>query len=157
MILYTLGCDNGHRFDSWFNDSAAYDEQAAGGYVSCPLCGSASVEKAIMAPALVSSRSSRREQTPMAVAVSPDTTSPGDALLGERETMMRAFLRSVRKKILSEGDDVGPAFPEEARRMHDGERPARPIHGQATPREARDLLEEGIMIMPVPVLPEELN
>lgn len=160
MILYTLGCDNGHRFDSWFSDSAAFDEQSAGGLVACPICGSSCVEKAIMAPSLVSSRPSRPEPgQQVAIAGSMEVTPPGprDALLGPREAMRRSFMRAVREKILTEGHDVGTAFPKEARRMHDGEVQARPIHGKASPREARDLIEDGIMILPVPQLPEELN
>ena len=155
MILYTLGCDNGHRFESWFGNSTGYDEQVASGHVSCPVCGSASIEKAIMAPALVS-RSTDRGEKPLALAVAPEA-KPAGGLLGEREAMMRSFLRTMREKILAEGQDVGRAFPEEARRMHEGDIAERPIRGQATPREARDLLEDGIMIMPVPVLPDELN
>ena len=147
MIRYQLGCDNDHHFESWFRDSAAFDAQVGGGLLSCPACGSVRVAKSIMAPAVVGA-SARR-----AIAVDP----PGGAILDGRQREIRAALRVLRSKILSEGQDVGTRFPEEARQMHDGAVPVRPIHGQATPDEARGLLDDGIMILPIPALPEELN
>ncbi len=89
----------------------------------------------------------------MAIEPNPD----GATLLDERPGAARAMLKAWRAAVLAAGHDVGERFPEEARRMHDGDVPARPIHGKATPDEARDLLEDGIMILPLPSLPEELN
>ena len=155
MIRYQLGCPNDHQFETWFRDSAAFDEQLSRGLLACPACGSVEVAKSIMAPAVVGS-SARRE----IVAVPPPGPMPPQgegALLDPRRRAMRAALSAVRAKILSEGHDVGARFPEEARQMHDGAIPARPIHGRATPDEARDLIEDGIMILPIPAPPEELN
>jgi hypothetical protein len=151
MILFALACDAGHRFDSWFRGNDAFDEQAAQGLVECPVCGSKRVAKAIMAPAVLGAR---------AVADVPPPPRSGTtevALLDERGIEARAFLKGLRDAILAKGQDVGDRFPEEARRIHDGASPVRQIHGRATPKEARGLIEDGIMILPIPTLPEELN
>lgn len=152
MILYKLSCDADHRFESWFRDSAGYDDQMTRGLLTCPVCRSPHVVKTIMAPAVVGGRG-------QGVSTEPRETnpSPGVSLLDEKRKEMRAFLKGVRDKILSEGHNVGARFPDQARRMHDGEIPRRPIHGEATPNEARGLLDDGIMILPIPILPEELN
>ena len=154
MIRYQLGCPNDHRFETWFRDSAAFDEQVERKLLACPACGSGEVTKSIMAPAVVGA-SGRHE---VVEALPAPTPPPSDgALLDPRRRAMRAALSAMRTKILSEGHDVGTRFPEEARQMHDGAIPHRPIHGQATPVEARELIEEGIMILPIPAPPEELN
>ena len=154
MIRYQLGCSNDHRFETWFRDSAAFDEQGARGLLACPVCGSDEVTKSIMAPAVVGA-SARRDVVAIPPApLPPPSDSP---LLDPRRRAMRAALGAIRAKILSEGHDVGTRFPEEARQMHEGAIPARPIHGHASPDEARDLIEDGIMIMPIPAPPEELN
>ena len=146
MILYTLACEAGHRFDSWFRDSAAFDDQAARHLVSCPVCRSTAVAKTIMAPAVVGGRPE------------PDAPAPVHvALLDEPRQALRAAVKAFRDHVLSRGKDVGRQFPDEARRMHDGDIPYEPIHGQASPAEARGLLEDGVMILPLPSLPEELN
>ena len=145
MILYTLACDHAHRFDSWFRDGAAFDDQAARHLVSCPTCGSTTVAKTIMAPAVVGARLE---------AASPPSRV---ALLDEPGQALRAAAKAFRDRLLSEGKDVGRRFPDEARRMHDGDIPYQPIHGQASPEEARSLIEDGVMILPVPSLPDEMN
>ncbi len=150
MILYRLACDNGHRFDSWFRDSVAFDDQAARHLVSCPVCRSTAVAKTIMAPAVVGGQPVPQTPSPPQATPQPDLRDgPGRAL--------RAAVRTFRDQLLAEGKDVGRRFPDEARRMHDGDIPYRPIHGQASPEEARSLLEDGVMILPLPSLPEELN
>ena len=154
MILYQLGCSNDHSFESWFRDSAAFDDQVAHGLLSCPVCGSGGVSKSIMAPAVVGGSTKREARQDLEPAAAGD----GDGmLLDAKHRAIRAALRAIRSKILAEGHDVGTRFPEEARLMHEGAIPPLPIHGQATPDEARGLLEDGIMILPIPVVPEELN
>ena len=145
MILYTLACDRAHRFDSWFRDSAAFDDQAARHLVACPTCGSTTVAKTIMAPAVVGGQ--------------PETVAPPArvALLDEPHQALRAAVRAFRDQLLAKGEDVGRRFPDQARRMHDGDIPYQPIHGQASPEEARGLIEDGVMIMPLPGLPDEMN
>jgi hypothetical protein len=152
MIRYQLACANDHHFESWFRDSSSFDTQVDAGLLSCPACGTDRVAKSIMAPAVVGA-AGRRE---IVAREQPGARGPV-ALLDDRQQALRAALRELRSKILAQGEDVGSRFPEQARQMHDGEIPTRPIHGQATPQEARGLLEDGIPILPIPVLPEELN
>jgi hypothetical protein len=139
MILYLLNCAEGHAFDSWFRDSAAYDRQAEQGAVRCPVCGSSNISKAIMAPHVA-----RRAEA-----------APRTPLLDERHSALRAMIRELRETIAAATVDVGDAFPEEARRMEEGETEKRAIRGRASFEEAKALLEEGIEILPIPVLPSE--
>ena len=145
MIKYALVCDKNHEFASWFPDSDGFDSQARRGFVTCPECHSAKVRKAIMAPSIATRRSEP------VVATAPEVVAVPD----ERETAMRAMMRKIRSHIADTAEDVGPRFPSEARAMHDGDIEPRAIVGQATLEEARDLIEDGIAIMPVPILPED--
>ena len=128
MIRYTLECDNDHRFDSWFASAAAYDALRASGHVSCALCGSTEVSKALMAPA-VSTR-----EAPLTAAPSPQEQAA----------------RELRRKIEENAEYVGLSFATEARAIHDGAAPERPIWGEARLDEARALLEEGVPVAPLP-------
>ena len=157
MIRYALACDAGHRFESWFGDSAAFDHLKAEGLVACPCCGSTRVVKAIMAPSVTRrGEGDGREDRGAAAPLRPSPPEAGRGPLdGHRE--VRALVQALRSKVLAETTDVGDRFPREARRMHDGDIPHRDIRGEATLEEARSLLEEGIMILPVPLAPDELN
>ena len=152
MIRYRLGCAEDHRFETWFRDSAAFDEQVERGLLACPVCGTSEVTKSIMAPAVVGAGKGAATSVPSA----SEPGRPGP-LLDPRQRMMREAVRAMRDKIMAEGHDVGKSFPKEARDMHEGAVPMRPIRGEATPDEARGLLEDGIMILPIPPAPEELN
>ncbi len=159
MIRYALCCDEGHRFDSWFYDSSAFGEQAERGLVTCPTCESRHVVKAIMAPAVVA----RRTIGPMEATAPPKLEEPATpaanravdvALLDDdRRQLVRAF----RDKVVAETRDVGRAFAAEARRIHDDDGSKERIRGQATLAEARDLLEDGIIVLPLPPIPDDLN
>jgi hypothetical protein len=160
MIKYALVCDQGHDFESWFPSSDSYDTQVKRGFVECPACQSRKVSKALMAPAVSTSRKRRAMRTPVeAQAADPATpaTPQPVALLDERQQQMRAMIRELHRKLTEHSTDVGESFPAEARRMHEGESPKRTIHGQATLEEARALVEEGIPVMPLPPLPDEKN
>jgi hypothetical protein len=157
MIRYALVCERNHEFESWFSNSAAYDKQAARGLVSCPMCGSTRVEKAIMAPRLVSGRRAEARATPEAAPVAtPETTSPV-AMISPREHEFRAKLKELREHLTKNADNVGKKFPEEARKMHYGEIEHRSIYGEATPDDAKELRDEGIEFHPLPTLPDERN
>jgi hypothetical protein len=149
MIKYALICENAHSFESWFPDSGSYDVQARRGLIACPKCHSARVSKAIMAPAIVGGQWPERQ--------SAEAPAAPLALLDERQQRLREMARHLRKEIIANTDDVGSKFPEEARAIHDGDAPARSIRGQATPEEARALIEDGVGVLPLPFLPDEFN
>jgi hypothetical protein len=151
MIKFSLACDRGHTFESWFPDGAGYESQVRRGLVVCPDCNSKQVRKAPMAPAVLGGRRSRRPE-----ADAPSETQPV-ALLDEKQTELRAALGALRREIEARTDDVGPKFPEVARAIHAGDEPERAIRGRATIAEARALVEEGVGVMPLPMLPDEAN
>ncbi|MBV8839314.1 MAG: DUF1178 family protein [Alphaproteobacteria bacterium] len=161
MIRYNLVCDKRHEFESWFQDSAAYDKQAKRGLVACPLCGSSKVEKAIMAPRLArkDKRTSIDVATPAAAAAAasaPVANAPV-AMMSPQEKEFRAKLKELRDHLVANADNVGKKFPEVARKMHYGEIEHRSIYGEASPEDAKELHEEGIEFHPLPVLPDERN
>jgi hypothetical protein len=142
VIVYTLVCGDGHAFEGWFKDSAAYDAQAAGGSLSCPSCGNASIQKAIMAPAVKGSATKAKgasEPTP-----------------AERQKMQQ-FAAGFRKFVEENAEYVGRRFPEEARKIHYGQAEERGIYGESTVAEAKELIEEGIEVAPMPPDPNDLN
>ncbi len=130
MIAYSLRCHRGHEFEGWFRDSTAFDEQSGSGHVSCPACNSIRVEKAIMAPAVSGTKKSVRSRAEV--------------------QQMRQFATGLRKYVQENADYVGPNFAEEARKIHYGETPDRHIYGEATHKEAQELVEEGVDVAPLP-------
>jgi len=160
MIRYALVCDKGHDFESWFADSAAYDKQAKRGLVTCPQCGSAKVDKAIMAPRLAGARKRTAHiEAPAEAAPAPQKAQEKApvAMLSPQEQEVRAKLKELREHLTKNADHVGAKFPEEARKMHYGEIEHRSIYGEASPDEAKALAEEGIEFHPLPILPDERN
>jgi len=165
MIRYALVCAEGHPFESWFQSSAAYDRQARQKLVTCPICGSAKVEKQIMAPRLAGAR--KRGKTPPPAAGEHPAPAPAPeapaaetapvAMMSPQEQELRKKLRDLREHLTKNADYVGQKFPEEARKMHYGEIDHRSIYGEASPEEAKKLHEEGIEFHPLPVLPDERN
>jgi hypothetical protein len=130
VIAYSLRCHRGHEFEGWFRDSTAFDEQSGSGHVSCPTCNSIRVEKAIMAPAVSGTKKSVRSRTEV--------------------QQMRQFATGLRKYVQENADYVGPNFAEEARKIHYGETLDRHIYGEATHKEAQELVEEGVDVAPLP-------
>ena len=160
MIRYALICAQGHEFESWFQDSAAYDKQAKRALVTCPRCGSAKVEKAIMAPQLSGAKKRDTQieaPAPVAPTPAPAPEKTPVAMISPQEQEIRAKLKELREHLTKNADDVGPKFPEEARKMHYGEAEHRSIFGVASSDEAKDLAEEGIEFHPLPILPDERN
>jgi hypothetical protein len=158
MIRYALACDKGHAFESWFQNSVAYEKQVRRKLVTCPHCGSAKVEKAIMAPRI--SGAKKRERPMPAELPSPAAAAPEKApvaMLSPQEKEVRAKLKELRDHLTKNADHVGPKFPEEARKMHYGETAHRSIYGEASPDDAKALAEEGIEFHPLPILPDERN
>ncbi|HET9717091.1 MAG TPA: DUF1178 family protein [Pseudolabrys sp.] len=161
MIRYTLVCEHGHEFESWFQNSAAFDKQAKRALVTCPRCGSSKVEKAIMAPSLTGRAEKRPVHIEQAAAPSetpaPAAGNAAVAMLSPQEQEFRAKLKELREHLTKNADNVGSKFPEEARKMHYGEIEHRSIYGIASVEEAKELSEEGIEFHPLPVLPDERN
>lgn len=162
MIRYALACDQAHEFESWFPSSDAFEAQKARGLVSCPACGSEKVEKQIMAPPVVA-RTAAPGPAPLQPAVASDAPEPPApppqpvAMFSERERELRAMVKALREHVEKTADHVGERFPDEARKMHYGESEHRSIYGQASLAEAKEMLEEGIEIHPLPMLPDERN
>jgi len=158
MIRYRLKCEKRHEFEAWFANSSAFDRQARRGQSSCPKCGTARVEKALMAPN-ISTRTRRkrvRKVAEPASAQTPPAAQPETHRLaahGELATVVR----KLRAEIEAKSEYVGPRFPEEARKIHYEEAPARGIYGEATREEAQALSEEGIEFFPLPSLPDDHN
>jgi hypothetical protein len=172
MIRYNLVCAKGHEFESWFAGSAAYDRQAKRGLVECPICGSAKVGKALMTPRLARSGKSSPAAPATPETAAPETAAPETAapeapaasgaaapvaVISPQERELRAKLKELREHLVKNADNVGQRFPEEARKMHYGEKEHRSIYGTASPDDARALHEEGIAFAPLPVLPDEHN
>jgi hypothetical protein len=159
MIHYDLRCGGGHEFDGWFRSSAAFDQQSALGLLDCPVCASTDVTRALMAPRVRRAVASPAQGKP---ARAKQETAAEQA--GERAAMavsglpaipdqMRAVLQRIRAEVEQNCDYVGPRFADEARAMHEGLTPARPIYGEATEDQAETLAEEGIDIARIPWVP----
>jgi hypothetical protein len=158
MIRYALACDKGHQFESWFADSAAYDKQAKRKLVTCPMCGSAKVDKAIMAPRVSTSKKrAKTAEVPAPVAAENTQENSQVAMISPQEQEFRTKLKELREHLTKNSDNVGDKFPEEARKMHYGETEHRSIYGEASPQDAKEMLDEGIEFHPIPVLPDERN
>jgi hypothetical protein len=155
MIVYDLCCDAGHRFEGWFASSEDFAGQQARGLVTCPGCGSARIVKAPMAPAVPRKgnrgAAARSEGAPAPVAGGSPPPEVAHAL---------QKLAEIQAEALKSSKWVGEKFAEESRAIHYGEREAETIHGKATPKQAKELLDEGIKVSPLPfpvAPPDELN
>ena len=141
MIHYSLVCDKSHKFDGWFANAAAYDAQKGRGLVTCPICLTSAVDKALMAPSISRGGSEK---------VSLSIGHP-------QHQELRQAMQALRNKVTTEADYVGDKFAEEARKIHFKEVDARGIYGEATREEVAAMVEDGVDFMPLPNLPEEHN
>lgn len=169
MIHYSLKCAEGHSFDSWFQSAAAFDKLAAAGMVSCSVCGGTRVEKAVMAPRVRPGRKAvsavgepdaapgTAVQPPrQAAAKAPGQEAPaakGAGMLSRPAGEVEKALAELRRKVEANSDYVGDRFVKEARAMHLGEAPERAIHGEARLEDAKELIEEGVPVLPLPFRP----
>jgi len=147
MIRYALICDHEHDFEGWFASSADYDEQQGRGLLECPMCASKLVRKQIMAPAVSGTKRTVR-----------DGQDPSGA--AKVQSMMMEAAGRIRAHVEENFDDVGDGFAAEARAIHEGKAEDRGIYGQATPKEVRELVEDGVPVAPLPPEPmkkSELN
>jgi hypothetical protein len=143
MIVYHLRCKNDHEFESWFQSSKAYDKQVKSGSVECPICASTRVSKAIMAPNIVTK-----------AAVSTSHLEKKTVAKNAQSQAFAKMATAIRNHVESNFDYVGEKFPEEARRIHYGEADERGIYGEATNDETKALLEEGVEVAPLPMVPK---
>jgi hypothetical protein len=149
VIRFALRCtEGGHEFECWFRSNEDFDRQAARDLLSCPVCGSGKVGKALMRPAVAQ----RADRDGPAAPVGPHANEAPPELL---EAMRR--MQELARKVRAEADYVGRGFAEEARRIHYGDVEERRIYGEASGEEVRSLLDEGITAMPLPPLPEDAN
>ncbi len=165
MIRYKLRCGAAHEFEGWFQDSAGFDKLAKAGLVECTVCGNTQVERALMAPAVVSSRRKAKppkaEAPPPAAAEAPAPPAPPPPApegaqrmaAGPIPAQMLAMLQRLRAEVEKSCDYVGPGFAEEARKIHNGEAEPRGIYGEATDAEAEALAEDGIEVARLPWVP----
>jgi len=164
MIQFTLKCAQNHSFDSWFQSAGAYEKLKSSGMVTCAICGTADVEKAIMAPRVRASRNKATAppapQTPPAPTEStaqsasqptrdPAPQTPLSAPSGTAEQA----LAELKKYVQDNSEYVGDTFASEARAIHDGDAPERPIYGEASIDEAKTLIEDGVQVAPLPFIP----
>ena len=159
MIVFDLSCESGHRFEGWFGSSRDFAEQQEAGLVLCPRCGSHSVLKAPMAPAVP-----RKGNCVVAAIETSATVEAEQAVpcgpMPEKVARALAALAEAQRKALRNSRWVGGDFAETSRAMHYGERTEEAIHGRASAEEARSLVEEGVRIAPLPfpiAPPDELN
>ncbi|NVJ71310.1 MAG: DUF1178 family protein [Alphaproteobacteria bacterium] len=145
MIVFDLKCSTGHQFEAWFRSSSAYEDQKAAGLVECPHCGSNDVGKALMAPNVASKGNQKPEPAPVAA-------SPRDPKMQEVVAEAEKVLAKLKDHVETTCDYVGKDFAEEARKIHYGESEERGIYGESTLQETKELLEEGVEIMPLPGL-----
>lgn len=171
MIQYTLKCSDGHRFDSWFQSADAFDTLKARGLISCTTCGSTEVEKAIMAPRVQSGRKAEaakregaaREAAENTADIAPQPTQSAPAVTpppnlrsagSDQERAMKQAMAEMKRQIEENSEYVGDTFAEEARAMHLGDAPERAIHGEANLKEAKELIDDGVPVVPLPFAPK---
>ena len=139
MIKYTLTCNKGHQFESWFSDSKSFEKLKKEGLLECAICSSKEIEKSLMAPRITSNSSKKKET------------------LISAQSALEKEIKTLKNKIKKTATDVGENFPSEARAMHYGEKENKPIIGKTTLEEARDLAEEGIPFVPLPWNDDKIN
>lgn len=143
MIKFTLKCEKGHKFESWFQSSEAFDKLKLVGMVTCTMCGSSSVNKGIMAPVVRTKRSN--------LPARPCPATP-DGALSAPANDQEAALAALKKQVEDNSEYVGTNFASQARDMHDGLAPERAIYGEANAEEARKLIEDGVRVTPLPFI-----
>jgi hypothetical protein len=151
MIKYQLHCDDGHDFEGWFPSSDAFEKQKKRGFVACAICGTNKVDRAIMAPAVA-----RTDKAP-ADFPTEFMNNVSSSLISDEERELRQRLAELRAEMIKDAKDVGEDFAEEARKIHFGESDVKQIYGRTTLADARELLDEGIGVLPLPPSFDDAN
>ena len=152
-MVFDLACPASHVFEAWFGSTGDYDGQRARGLIACPICGSAEIAKAVMAPN-VAPKGNGAAGTAVSLRGGGVPADPA------RAKAMLAALAAAQAEVLKGSEHVGARFAAEARAIHDGEAPERQIHGQATIAEAKALVADGVPVAPLPLPlrpPEQLQ
>ena len=152
MIHYALNCDQGHDFDSWFQSASAFDALAQAGHLSCVVCGSVEIRKAIMAPRVVSKSTAPEQDAPLGEVPASDASVP---IVKTPDREVENAIAALRKKVEETSDYVGEDFTRQAREMHLGDVPERAIYGEANLEQARGLIEDGVPLLPLPFRPRQ--
>ena len=139
MIKYTLNCNNGHQFDSWFSNSDSFENLKKSGHLECAICSSKKVQKSLMSP-----------------RITPESGKKGETLIST-QSVLEKEIKALKQKIKTTAIDVGEKFPSEARAMHYGEKEEKPIIGKTTLDEARELAAEGVRFVPLPWSDDKVN
>ena len=139
MIKYTLTCNKGHQFESWFSNSDSFEKLKKNGHLECAVCSSKKIEKSLMAP-----------------RITPNSSKKKETLISAQSALEKE-IKTLKNKIKKTATDVGENFPTEARAMHYGEKEEKPIIGRTTLEEAKDLEEEGIPFAPLPWNDDKVN
>ncbi len=154
MIHYQLCCQADHEFDGWFKDSGNFERQAERGLISCPVCASTKVRRALMAPGIRKKGRAPVIEAETSLPVAPPAPPPvAQHAGGIMPDQVRAALLKLRAEVEKNCDYVGPNFAEEARRIHKGESKPRGIYGESTEAEAEALADDGIGVAQIPWLP----
>ncbi len=156
MIRYMLKCDQDHQFESWFRSADAFDTLCAQAQVSCPICGSEKVTKAMMAPTVSTTRSAADVPSTPAAAAAVQPTPHSAPLAPDQPTpeQIERAMAKLRAEVEQNSDYVGVEFADEARKIHTGDAPPRAIYGEANFEEAKALLEDGVPVLPLPFRPK---
>ena len=134
MIRYALICDSAHEFESWFASSAGFEDQAKRGFVTCPVCNSAKVERAVMAPNVARTDLGPKAPQPAVEASAPAAPAPAPvALMSEKEKAFREMVTALHRHVSENAEHVGKRFADEALKIHHGEAEERAIYGETTP------------------------
>lgn len=153
MIRYTLKCADGHAFESWFQSAEAFDTLCGRGLVSCATCGSADVRKALMAPRVTTRAAPVEGPAPAMPQAEPPSPTP-TPLTNQTPHPAEPMLKALKAHIEKNSTYVGGQFAKVARDMHLGDIPEKPIHGEASPAEAKALVDDGVPIAPLPIMPK---
>ncbi len=154
MIKFSLNCENDHFFEGWFSSGNDYETQLSRGLVACPVCNSQKIEKSLMTPSIASGKDS---VTASSDKMPADPVSPTISKVPEQFARITRQMKALRDYVKENSDNVGRNFTSEARKIHYGEAEKRGIYGQAEPDDIKELIEEGVEIMPLPEFPEDLN
>ncbi len=157
MIKYSLICDKQHEFEGWFSTSDDFDAQKKRNLVNCPLCNSSNIAKTLMAPSISTSKTKTPDPVPEGNKRAKEALLTANADIPAAFNELVSQMRDLRTHIQKNSDNVGNKFPDEARKIHYGEVEKRSIYGQANAEDVKELVEEGVEVMPLPILPEDRN